>query len=99
MQLFLSLIWPITVMALIGFASAMLLMLRQNKPVKILLPKNPLDFIAILQLTMLLATFLILVTLAKRYVGEQAVHFITFLGGLVELHIIFLPIILLSDWL
>lgn len=84
--LLLSMIWPILSMTVLGSIFGILLSFRQKRPIRKIQPKNPLDFLSILKLTLFIGSTLILVSLAKRYLGTGAAQIVAFLGGLFELH-------------
>ena len=68
-------------------APAVLLVLRHKGMGEVIShPTNPLNLISVFRLSVFIAGMLIAVALAKRYLGVEGVKFVSFFGGLFELH-------------
>lgn len=78
-------LWPIISMMVIGGSVALLLLLDRNHRHIFKEISNPLDILAILRLTAVIAAMLILATLAKNTVGTQGLQVFALLGGLIEM--------------
>lgn len=83
-----TLLWPLIAMIAVGILIAFLLVHTKQKPEHgiIAVTMNPLDIKAILRLTAFLGGMLFLVALSGRYFGNEGIRWVSFLGGLFELH-------------
>lgn len=96
--LFYFLLFPVISMLIVGIIIGVFLMRKPTVSDADIMPlKNPLDMLAVLRLTLFIAGVIILVTLAKRYVGAEAAQAVAFLGGLFELHSVTLATALLYN--
>lgn len=85
-QLFFSLFWPITGMMLVGvLLSTVFLFKYKNLYREEFNLPNPLDFRAIIRLTVLIGGILVLVNFARTFWGGKGIFLISFLGGLFEI--------------
>jgi uncharacterized membrane protein (DUF4010 family) len=73
-------------MIAVGFTSTLVLTRGKNKGHLSSNKMNPLDLKACLKLALWLFSMLIIITLTVRYMGTQSGAFVSFLGGLSELH-------------
>jgi uncharacterized membrane protein (DUF4010 family) len=80
-------IWPMVTMFAVGAISTMIL-LHYQKIKKHIRPSlsNPLQPLSILRTSIFIGLILILIAIAKRYMGTKGILFISFLGGLFEIH-------------
>jgi uncharacterized membrane protein (DUF4010 family) len=78
----------IALMVLIGASSALFMMHEKSKSKLIEKSANPLDLKSILRLACLLFGVLFIISLAKRFIGEQAIYPLSFITGLFELQAI-----------
>lgn len=78
---------PLLTMILVGLFIAIMLLLYQTtkKHFSSNIP-NPLKLSSIFFIATFIAATLLLIAIAKRYVGEEGILFISFLGGLFEIH-------------
>lgn len=82
-----KLIIPILGMLAVGFMSAWpIIQNKKRTAIKSLLPNNPFDFWSVLKLASFFAGMLAIISICKRAIGINAVHIISFLGGLFEIH-------------
>lgn len=79
-------LWYVVAMLPAGLLSGILLLEKSAQQKLDLPPENPLHIKSVLRLAAFVGGMLILVTLARQYVGEEAVAIITFLAALFELH-------------
>lgn len=80
-------IWPMITMMIVGiFFSLFLIYFQKLKKHATPIITNPLNLLSIIQISIFLAVMLILITIAKRFVGNQGILLITFIGGLFEIH-------------
>ncbi len=94
--LFTIIIWPELFMIAIGSLFAIFLIHYQEikkHPAPIL--SNPLSILSIIRTSILIGATLVLIALAKRYVGTEGILLISFLGGLFEIQGVALAISLL----
>jgi uncharacterized membrane protein (DUF4010 family) len=88
MPLFLNMILPVLTMILVGSSAAFFMLNhKQSKPM-IESSINPLDILAICRLALLLFCILVLVSVIKQFIGEQAIYLFAFTTGLFELQAI-----------
>jgi len=81
-----QLLTPIIAMLAVGFLSAWPVLKQQGKNAPSLTPSNPLDIRGVVKIATFIIGMLVLITIAKRNIGANAVHYISFLGGLFEVH-------------
>jgi uncharacterized membrane protein (DUF4010 family) len=78
---------PIISMMIVGGSSAaFILQYQKNKIRTQLTPANPLKLVSIFGTSIFIGFMLILITIAKSYVGTEGILIISFLGGLFEIH-------------
>ncbi len=77
-----------TMLAMMLVGSTSFLLIYKRNPGKQMTsnPHNPLDFSSVLKLAFFIASILIIVALAKRYLGTEGVNIVSLLGGLFEIH-------------
>lgn len=78
---------PIVTMMMVGIISAWLLFRHQQ--INPALPShlsNPLDFFSVFRTSVFIGIILIVVAIAKRYLGAEGVMFASFISGLFEIH-------------
>ena len=81
--LFFAVIWPISAMIAVGsIASFFLMRTATASQDPFVLPRNPLNILAVLRLSLFIGAMITLVALAKHYVGSEGTFLISFLGGL-----------------
>lgn len=85
-DLFFTVLIPVAVMMLIGLISTILIFQSKPNHQELEEPTNPLDFKAVLYLSSIIGGMLILVAFTKNYFGSEGVHFVTFIGGIFEVH-------------
>lgn len=85
-QLMLAVLWPLLTIIVTGLVCAFVIFRNHAAAELIPAPKNPLDVKSVLYLSALIGGMLILVALARRLIGTEAVHAIAFFGGLFEIH-------------
>jgi uncharacterized membrane protein (DUF4010 family) len=80
------LLWPVISAAMTGIIIAFFL-IRKNGTIA-LEPQhaNPLDLKAVLRISSYIAGMIIIIAVANRYLGVTGVQFLSFLGGMFELH-------------
>ena len=85
--LFDSIIWPMVFMMVMGGIMAMIL-LHYQKPEKetALQLLNPINLRSILGTSFFIGLMLVLIAIAQRYISMQGVLWVSFLGGLFEVH-------------
>ena len=82
-----SIIKPMLIMCIITIFLALLsLHFNKKNHSRTSLPVSPLNFFSLLRTTLLITSTLILISLAKHFVGTEAVLIIAFLTGLFEIH-------------
>ncbi len=81
-----QLLIPILAMLAIGFLSTWPVLKDQEKRTQSLTPTNPLDLKGVIKIATFIIGMLVLITITKRTIGTSGVHFISFLGGLFEVH-------------
>ena len=80
-------IWPMIAMALVGVISAIVLLHYQKIKKHISPPlSNPINLLSILRTSLFIGLILVLIAVAKRYVGTDGILLISFFGGLFEIH-------------
>ncbi len=85
--LFFFMFKPLIVMIVTAFILTALLLSCQKKNEKALINiKSPLNLSSILKTSIFIALTLVLVVIAKRYVGTEGIFIVSFLGGLLEIH-------------
>lgn len=77
--------WPIVSMIVIGGSIGLIIFRRHNNHHELKRPDNPLDMLALIRLTAVIAGMLLIATIAKNYVGTQGLQLFAFIGGLFEL--------------
>lgn len=86
-SLLVFIIKPIFVMSVISvFIASILLHYQKRKTHSTSLVLNPINLLSVVRISIFIALTLILVAIAKRSVGTQGVLFVSFLGGLIEIH-------------
>jgi uncharacterized membrane protein (DUF4010 family) len=80
-------IWPMITMISLGIIFVIFLLhfqkFKKNTPLTL---SNPLNLLSILRISIFLGITLVLIAVAKRFVGTEGMLLITFLGGLFEIH-------------
>lgn len=85
--LLIYIIYPILAMALVSIIFSIILLHYQKiKGHTAPLVSNPFNLLSILRTSIFIAVTLIFVAIAKRFIGTKGVLFISFLGGLFEIH-------------
>ena len=80
-------IWPIIAMIIVAIiATVILLHFQKIKTYSSTLLSNPFNLLSIFGTSLYLGLMLILIAIAKKYISTQGVLFISFLGGLFEIH-------------
>ena len=85
-HLFITIALPVLVMIIVGTILSLGLYKHDKGKQALSIPKNPLDFKSITYLSLMIGSMIIIVAVAKLFVGTEGVQVISFLGGLFELH-------------
>lgn len=87
LPLFVALLLPIVVMAAFTIGIGIIFHLKQNGPYIEHGPhKNPLNILSAIKLGSLIASFVIIIDLVDRFLGDVSAQFAAFLGALFDLH-------------
>ena len=85
-KLFLTIAPSILAMVVTSLTLAIFLYKKDKAKQTLTIPPNPLDFKSITYLSLMIGGMIIIVAIAKQFVGPEGVELITFLGGFFEIH-------------
>lgn len=85
--LFFTIMYPILVMFIVSIIFSIFLLYSKTE-MKHVMPSvsNPINLVSILRSSLFIGVTLILIAVAKRFIGNEGVLLISFLGGLFEIH-------------
>lgn len=81
-----NLIWPIASAMVAGIIMVLIIFHKNPSTSKLIIPKNPLDFKAVLLLSLFISVIFIISALVKQHFGNHTLNVVSFMGGLLELH-------------
>lgn len=85
--LFMTIIWPLVVMVMLGISiAAYFLMFHRKEKDKPKKKPHPLHYTSLIYSALIIAAIVVVTAIAKEYIGTGAIVIIAFLGGLFELH-------------